>query len=228
MNWITKSLIGAALALTAVACGSKVLVGTDNGQGGSGSNGAGGSNSVGSSRSVGGTMSTSGGGCTANPASPVACSNDAGCAALGAVCSGSVCTCGSTVRQDDIIVYGSDPVTIRFASFPLACDDPEKAAPTNCNWYHVDLTFPAALLTPGFLPMGNSDVTLFMTISGFPNDPMPGQCPSAAAAGGPLPQGGWEILAVNTDSVEFRVTDFSWSAIGHDINGTHTAERCAP
>lgn len=202
MSWITRSLIGAALALTAVACGSKVLVGTDNGQGGSGSNGAGGSNSVGGTHSVsgtssaGGTISTTGG--------------------------------GSTVPQDDIIVYGSDPVTIRFASFPLACDDPDKAAPTGCNWYEVELTFPAALLTPGYLPMGNSDVKLFTGISGSPNNPMPGQCPSAAASGGPLSQGGWEILAVNTDSVEFRVTDFSMNLTGHDFNGTHTAERCAP
>jgi hypothetical protein len=219
MNWITKSLIGAALALTAVACGSKVLVGTDNGQGGAGGSGA-----------AVGTTSTAGGGCTANPASPVACSNNADCAALGAVCSGGVCTCASQVRQDDIIVFGSDPVKIRLASFPLTCDDPDKGAPAAaCSWYNVEVTFPAALLTPGHLPMGNPDVTLFMGTVGIPNNPMPMQCTnSASAGGGPLGGSAWEILAVDTDSVQFSVTGFQTGVLGHDINGTHTAERCAP
>src|SRR5262249_52388272 len=148
--WITNSLVGAVIAMAAVACTAEVRVGTY-AQGGEGA--ASGMSMPGMSVSTG--MS----GCAADPAKPVACSADTDCAPLGAtaVCYGGWWGCGSgrppPPPQDDVILYGSDPVTLRMTSFPLTCADPKQDPPYNqCNWYTIEVTFPAALLKPGPLP----------------------------------------------------------------------------
>jgi hypothetical protein len=184
MNWITKSLVSAFVAMTTVACGSKVLVGTASGEGGGGAN----------SSANGGAPSTS----------------------------------TSMTGQESVILYGSDPVKLRLTSFPLACAEADKSPPyEQCDWYNVELTFPAALLKPGHLPMNDPSVQLFMNSSGKPYSSSPGDCPGTGG-GGDLFNSDWNILSVDTNSVEFEVTGFPGTLIDHDIDGKHVAERCAP
>src|SRR5262249_38251912 len=51
------------------------------------------------------------------------------------------------------VLYGTDPLTLHIASFPLTCAAPDAPPPASCDWYDIEMSFAKALLAPGSLDM---------------------------------------------------------------------------
>jgi hypothetical protein len=130
-----------------------------------------------------------------------------------------------------VILYGTDPLTLRFTSFPLSCSDPEQNAPFGqCGWYTLELTFPASLLQPGPFDMLNPSITVFEQSASMANGPTPGDCGgTGGVTGGGVNYLGGTITFVSIDAASL-VVDLdgvtSFTTDGFDLNGMYTAPRC--
>jgi hypothetical protein len=128
-----------------------------------------------------------------------------------------------------VVLFGTDPLTLRFTSFPLSCSDPDKKAPFDqCGWYTLEISFPASLLQPGPLDMSNQSIKIFEQSAGMPRS-SPDDCSgSGAVTGG----GGYQIGTITFVSVDPAsvVVDLDgvnpFTLDGFDISGMHTATRC--
>jgi hypothetical protein len=167
---------------------------------------------------------------------------------LGAACGGSVVGGGGTGGEGGggsssgtvhtggggaptVVIYGDETLTLRATSFGATCADPEKSPPYGeCNWFFLEINFPASLLVPGPLVDGNGISTL-MSESGPPSSGSPGDCPGSVAVSGGGPGGGGLIAdvtfgAIDASSAVVTLAGFNSSFIDFAVDGTYTAPRC--
>jgi hypothetical protein len=125
-------------------------------------------------------------------------------------------------------LYGSDPLYLHLASFPLTCAAPDQKPPfERCDWFTVEITLAASLLAPGPIDTTDASITVFYQVAG-PDDPGP-ECPGTAAVSG---GGGGtsrieELTFVSIDA-QTVVVDVKgpFSSIDQPIDGVYTATRC--
>ena len=132
-------------------------------------------------------------------------------------------TSGGPTPGSSAIVYGDSTVTLRIATLPLTCSDPDMH-PTfePCGvWWDLELRMPESMLVVGEVDMA-SDALSFFEMSSRADCSTTG----AATGGGATGFGRLTITAVEPTSVTFDLSEVSPLLPGTDPNGRYVAARC--
>ncbi|WP_437652758.1 hypothetical protein [Sorangium sp. So ce1182] len=132
-------------------------------------------------------------------------------------------TSGGSTSGPSALVYGDATVTIRIATLPLTCSDPDMN-PTfePCGvWWDLELHMPESMLVVGEVDTASGDLSLFEMSSRA-------DCSTTAAAtgGGGTGFGRLTITAVEPTSVTFELSEVGPLLPGSDPNGRYVAARC--
>lgn len=122
---------------------------------------------------------------------------------------------GDDLDPNDLFIQLSDMGT--------SCSSPHVELPCGGHW-SVTLGIPPALQAVGVYDLESDALTRYSSMweTGAPNSNSPGDCP---AGGGSLFGGTLEILAIDADTVRFRLT-MEPTFDGNDPSGEYTAPRC--
>ncbi|WP_437510369.1 hypothetical protein [Sorangium sp. So ce1099] len=132
-------------------------------------------------------------------------------------------TSGGDTSGPSAIVHGDSTVTIRIATLPLTCSDPDMN-PTfePCGvWWDLELRMPESMLVVGEVDTASGDLSVFGMSSRA-------DCSTTGAAtgGGDTGFGRLTITAVEPTSVTFELSEVGPLLPGSDPNGRYVAARC--
>ncbi|XXT21603.1 hypothetical protein WME94_08580 [Sorangium sp. So ce429] len=132
-------------------------------------------------------------------------------------------TSGGGTPGPSAIVHGDSTVTIRIATLPLTCSDPDMN-PTfePCGvWWDLELRMPESMLVVGEVDTASDALSLFGMSSRA-------DCSTTGAAtgGGSTGFGRLTITAVEPTSVTFELSEVGPLLPGSDPNGRYVAARC--
>lgn len=125
------------------------------------------------------------------------------------------------------VLYGHGELTLRVATFPLSCAEPDVSSPYGqCSWADLEVRFPEELLVPGPLPSGSA--SYFISEAGAPQSSTPGDCSGTAAisGGGDIPGVGVEFGSIGATSVVVTLSQADDFLIDGHLDGTYTVARC--